>query len=248
VQLYENTDRPERATEWKQKLAEFESALSLPERADSRARRGQFSEAAADLVQVREVNPDNHEVWHQLAALLVASGQLDTYRAHCRKSAERFGNSADPLIAERIAKDCLILPASGANLGVVAKMADTAAAVTNHWATPWFQLVKGLAEYRQGRFASAVEWMNKALIESGKELERDVQAYMVLAMAHYQLNQTDAARAAFARGTEIEQMKLPKLESGDIGDSWLDWIIAHALMREAKALIEGAPETKAETK
>jgi serine/threonine protein kinase/tetratricopeptide (TPR) repeat protein len=97
-------------------------------------------------------------------------------------------------------------------------------------------------------FASAVEWMNKALIESGKELERDVQAYMVLAMAHYQLNQTDAARAAFARGTEIEQMKLPKLESGDIGDSWLDWIIAHALMREAKALIEGAPETKAETK
>jgi len=41
---------------------------------------------------------------------------------------------------------------------------------------------------------------------------------------------------------------LPKLESGDLGDGWLDWIIAHALMREAQAMIEGNPEAKARTK
>ena len=70
---------------------------------------------------------------------------------------------------------------------------------------------------------------------------------MVLAMAHYQLKQTEEARAAFARGAEIEQTKLPKLESGDIGGDWQGWIIAHALMDEAKALIEGSPATKAQT-
>ena len=212
---------------------------AMRELAGFRAERGQFAEAAADLVRVREANPENHGVWHELAPLLVASGQLDAYREHCRKSTERFGNSADPLIAERIAKDCLILPASGADLAVVAKMADTAAAVTNRSATPSFQFVKGLAEYRRGRFAGAVEWVNKALTKEGDSENRDVEAYMVLAMARYQLKQTDEARAALARGTEIERTKLPKLESGDIGESWLDWIIAHALMREAKALIEG---------
>jgi hypothetical protein len=44
------------------------------------------------------------------------------------------------------------------------------------------------------------------------------------------------------RGAEIEQ-KLPKLESGDIGEGWVDWIIAHALMSEAKALIGGQHPT-----
>ena len=132
-------------------------------------------------------------------------------------------------------------------------MADTAAAGTNRSQTPWFQLVNGLAEYRQGRFASAVEWLNQALSNAGNQtgdIQDDlvVQACMVLAMAHYQLKQTDEARAVFARGAEIERTKLPKLESGDIGGNWLDWIIAHSLMREAKALIEGAPETKAEAK
>jgi len=29
---------------------------------------------------------------------------------------------------------------------------------------------------------------------------------------------------------------------------WLDWIIAHSLMREAEALIEGVSEPNAETK
>ena len=217
-------------------------------RAGYRARRLQFAEAAADMAKVVETKPDDHKAWHELAPLLVASSQLDAYREHCRKSLERFGNSTDPNTAERIAKDCLILPDSGVDLAVIVKMADAAAAVTNRSATPWFQFVKGLAEYRQGGFAGAVEWLSKVLAAPQQNAERNVEAYMVLAMARYQLKQAHEARAAFVRGAEIEQTKLPKLESGDIGGNWLDWIIAHALMREAKALIEGAPETKAETR
>ena len=58
------------------------------------------------------------------------------------------------------------------------------------------------------------------------------------------LKQTDEARAALAKGVEIERTKLPKLESGNLGDHMVDWITAHALMREAQALIEGSPEAK----
>jgi hypothetical protein len=32
--------------------------------------------------------------------------------------------------------------------------------------------------------------------------------------------------------------KCLKLEGGDLGDSWNDWIIAQALLKEAKALME----------
>ena len=214
-----------------------QSVALLVERAEFHARRGQFAEAAADFIKAKEARPADPSVYHQLAALLVGSGQLEVYREHCLKSVEQFGNSSDPNTAERIAKDCLILPESGVDLGVLSKMADTAVAATNHSDIRWFQLVKGLAEYRQGDSSSAVDWLNKALAQPD-DSNRDVEAYMVLAMSHYQLKHIKEARAAFANGVEIEQTMLPKLEDGNIGDSWLDWIMAHALLREAQTLLE----------
>jgi len=211
------------------------------------ARQGKWIQAADCFASLIQSNPTNHWNHRNLAPLLVASERLDVYRQHCRQAVERFGKTSDPFIAERIAKNCLILPDCGVGLDAVAHMADTAAATTNRGAIPWFQLVKGLVEYRQGRFASAVEWSNKTLTNTGQPV-RDVEAYMVLAMAHYQFKQTDDARAALAKGVEIERTKLPKLERGDIGGLWLDWIIAHALMREAQALIEGRPETESPTR
>jgi len=67
---------------------------------------------------------------------------------------------------------------------------------------------------------------------------------MLLAMSGYQLSQPDEARAALARGLQMADAKLAKIESGDLGRSWPDWVFAHVLMREAKALIEGGAKTK----
>jgi len=49
----------------------------------------------------------------------------------------------------------------------------------------------------------------------------------------------DQARTALADCNKTIQEKLPKLEKGDLGDRWHDWIIAHALQSEAKRMIEG---------
>jgi hypothetical protein len=57
-------------------------------------------------------------------------------------------------------------------------------------------------------------------------------------MAQWQLSHAEEARVALAKGAEIIAAQMPKLEGGDLGDSWNDWIIAHALLKEAKALIE----------
>jgi hypothetical protein len=60
----------------------------------------------------------------------------------------------------------------------------------------------------------------------------------VIAMAHRQLGHETEARAALARCHRIAAEKLPRPGTADLGSSWVDWIIAHALMREAAALIQ----------
>jgi tetratricopeptide (TPR) repeat protein len=222
----------------------LERAALLKARGSFFADRGQWQKAAADLAQAIELNPDDAEACHWLAPVLVHTGRLDAYREHCRKSLEQFKKTTDPVVAERIAKDCLILPSSGADLETVAQMAEKAVSSdTNHSATLWFQLVKGLAEYRQGRFSSALEWAEKALTKAGERKDRDVEVCMVQAMAFHQLNQPDKALAALTKGRELGESKLAKLEGGDPVKEWVDWIIAQALIEEASTLIEGQPVT-----
>jgi tetratricopeptide (TPR) repeat protein len=154
----------------------------LADRASIRARRGRWEEAAADLARAIENDPTDEMLWHCLAAIQVQTGQLDAYREHCRKSIERFGKTTNPHTADRIAKDCLILPGSGASLATVATMADTAVTEGQHSGDlPYFQFCKGLAQYRQGRFASAADWMGTVLTNRMSILPLDMAAYMVWA-------------------------------------------------------------------
>jgi tetratricopeptide (TPR) repeat protein len=221
-------------------LTQPKSAQLVRERGNLRARLGHWTAAAADFSRLVEFEPENHEAYHALAPLLVQSGDLQGYRLHCARELACFAGTSDPNAAERMAKDCLILADSGVDLSAVSALADTAvSAGKDSNDLPWFQFCKGLAEYRQGRFTSAVDWAQKALSHPGDPAVRDVESFMILAMAQRRSNSSGDARASLAKGVEIADRKLPKLASGDLGDGWLDWTIAELLMREAKALIEG---------
>jgi len=115
-------------------------------------------------------------------------------------------------------------------------MADTAvAAGPADSAWPYYEFVKGLIEYRQGHFAGALEWLRKVAPNEGVPT-RTAQTYATMAMAEYQLGQTNAARATLAEGIKIAETKLT--QSGRI--DWNDQIIAQFLLREAQGLISGA--------
>jgi tetratricopeptide (TPR) repeat protein len=222
-----------------------ETVSLLRHRADFHAERGHFAEAAADFTKVLESDPEQGS--YRLAVTLAQSGSLDAYREHCRRIAERFANTTDPVVAEHIAKACLVLPVSGADPAIINKLAGISASASagNPAGAARLQFPKGLTEYRQGRFASAAEYMQKVLSKVGNDPSRDAQALreveacMVLAMAQYQLGRIDEARGILTRGIEIAEAKVPKLNSGDLGSSWVNCVIAHALIREAKELIEG---------
>jgi hypothetical protein len=118
----------------------------------------------------------------------------------------------------------------------------------------YFQLVKGLAEYRAAHFASAVDWVDKSIGQpatvggTSPDWNRDVAACSVLAMAQYKLKRSDEARAALAKCVDIVNTKLPKLENGALGENWIDWLVAQILLREAQTLIEGQTNTATEKK
>ena len=104
-------------------------------------------------------------------------------------------------------------------------------------ALPFFQCCKALAEYRQGHWETATNWAGKAA-ENPFPYSR-AEAFAILAMSQQHLNQSQEARAALKKSSDVAQAQLPKLEDGDLGRDWRDWIIARALQSEAKQMIDG---------
>ena len=199
------------------------------------SRRGEWQSAIRNFNKSVVADPTNHMAYHNLAPLLVQTGDMDGYRSHCQRALNQFSNTKDPVIAERIAKDCLMFSPPNENLERLGIMADTAAAASpTNTAWPYFEFVKGLAEYRRGRYAEAIDWLGKIELR-GAVPARDAEVRATLAMAQYRLGQTNAALSALADGIKTAEKTLNKSDRID----WNDQIIAKALLREAHTLVVG---------
>jgi serine/threonine protein kinase len=189
-------------------------------------------------------DPTNYFAYPYLEPLLVQTGDMGAYQTLRERALSQFGETADPTIAEQIAKGCMMLPPPATSLKRLAKMAGTALAAGPADTGPAHnEFVKGLAEYRQGHFADALEWLRKAAAQEGSPA-RTAQADATLAMTEYQLGQTNAAREALAQGIKIAETELAKPGRID----WNDGLIAQFLLREAQGLINGTPAPAADGK
>jgi tetratricopeptide (TPR) repeat protein len=218
---------------------------------------GRWREAVADLSKVIEAWPNDPRQYWFLAMALVKGSDPKAYRGLSAQVRKRFGGWESLEFAPFTAKVCLLVPSSDPeNVVAGSRLADAGVrSYKGDLRLFSLQSCKALADYRQGHFSSAAEWASKALSQPDhaplNELRancRKVEANMVLAMSNYQLHQLDEARAALATGLEIADTKLPKIESGDLGPYWPDWVFADTLMREARALIEGSSKTSDESK
>ena len=182
-----------------------------------------------------QLEPSNSYLNRVLAILLIEIGDLPGYRAQCQKMVAVFGASLDPAALDATAEACAVAP-SGYALEDVSQLADRAVTLGKNTGS---MLHQGLVQYRRGQFASATEWVGK-VIDAGKnssDLNSDLAAYSVLAMAQQQSHHPAEARAALARAFEISR-KMPQLASGDLGEDAEHWLAAHILLREANGLIE----------
>jgi serine/threonine protein kinase/tetratricopeptide (TPR) repeat protein len=213
------------------------------------AQHARWNEAADDFA--RAVAADASDYWNSyvLTPLLIQAGKIGHYQAHCKEMLAQFGNTTNPRIAEGTAKSCLLLPSAVGpdDLLLAARVAGNAVTLSKEgdW-THWRLMTKGLADYRQGRFTNALAMMGrsqKALTQEsdGAADACEADTWFISAMARRQLKQPAEARADLNRGLELVQTKLPKLDGGDLGDQWFDFLTTCILMREAKATVEGSP-------
>ena len=174
-----------------------------------------------------------------LAPLLAITHNRPAYEQLCRRILTNFPTTTNPYVAERLAKDCLVLPNSGVDLLWADKMTDVAVTLGSGEASnPFFQTSKALSKYRQERFREAIEWAAKTT--NSNQIYANAQACAVLAMAHWQLGQKDEARAQLAKGDTLAPNIATRRDDPEIGDSWVAWLFARIQLDEATALIQPA--------
>jgi tetratricopeptide (TPR) repeat protein len=208
-------------------------------RADLLGRQGRWSDAVADATLAVEHQPTEQYRYHTLAPLLVITGDRPAYEQLCRKMLPMFADTVNPYVAERVAKDCLLLPGVGVNLQLVNKLADKSVTLeSGNDPMPYSQGAKALSEYRQGHFVEAINWAKKPLTSS--EIYAQSHAYAILAMANLQLGQKDEARVKLAKGKTLAQTILPGRDANKIGGAWVAWLFSQIQLDEATALIQPA--------
>ena len=224
-------------------LSQPQSVNLLIQRVELMGRRGRWQEAADDAALVVNYQPTEHYRYHTLAPLLVITHDRSAYEKLCGKLPTLFPTTMNPYIAERVSKDCLLLPGSGEDLIWAAKMAESAIVFAgNNPGMAYFQLAKAVAQYRLGRFTEALEWAEKSF-GNNSEAPAQANACAIIAMAHWQLGHTDLARECLIKGNKLTPNFQPMGDNEEIGGAWVAWLFARIQLDEAAALIPLASPT-----
>ena len=184
---------------------------------------------------------------------LIVAGDLKKYRQFVQVTLHRFADTSDPVAAEEVMKNSLILPADAMTLQQLEPMVkllqssvaqNGPAAAKNDYRVPWQALALSLYEYRCGNYTNVIVWGQKCLAYSNPTPPRVVMEHIVLAMAYASLNQQENARLELAAGREPIEKRFPDGPEKivDLGrastGNWHDWVIAYFLLQEAEKLVK----------
>ncbi len=206
---------------------------------DVYARLGRWAKAASAYGRCTELAP-NGPGWFYVAAIHLTAGDAEGYRRASREMMRRFGATTAPEVAAWVARACCLAPDSGVDFGRVAKLAERAVAGDEkHFGYRYAVLARGLAEYRAGRPAEAVKWLDRFGPVAGGG-NREATAFAALAMAQHRVGRAEEAAAALARARAILKEKMPDPAGGrPFGPpDWAEWVHAQILVREAEALVK----------
>ena len=169
-----------------------------------------------------------HADWYGYAELCLYLGGEVEYRRARTALLTRFGTTDSPQTAERVARASLLLPASGEELGKAVTLAEMAGRADPKQAGvlyPYYQFVKGFAEYRLGHDPEAIAVMRGDASKMAGPLPP-----LVLAMALYRSGKEAEARKTFASAMLSHEWREGV---GPMPDGW----IRHVLRREAERMI-----------
>ena len=202
-------------------------------------RSGDFRQASDELNRATTLNPSDHWYWYMAACLRCYLGDSAGYREACHGMLDRFSASDRPEIADRTAKACLLWSTPATDLDRLNRLADRALAGPSAYAA-WFQMTRGLAEYRAGRYRAAREWFTKASALDSQWGTPTVK--LLLAMTDFHLGNTTAAHAGYRTVLDQVNRGFPKPGDDDLGVSPENFLVYQVLAREAATMFrDGAP-------
>jgi eukaryotic-like serine/threonine-protein kinase len=185
------------------------------------ARRGNLGRAITNYMRAAIAQPTNDLGFHGLLPLLAQTGRTNDFEEWRQKALVQFGSTTDPEVAERMALDCLILPAPDEVIQRAVKMIDNLTVLSPR---PLAELARGLAQYRQGKFAGAEARLDKtAEFQPNRNATR--QARLIRAMARHKLGMAD--------NTHFPDEKEFSFTDGD----WNEQMTTVLFLREARGVI-----------
>jgi serine/threonine-protein kinase len=196
--------------------------------------RGEWKQASADFLRTLELSPQQHWYWYMNGPVLLLSGDLEGYRAYCRRAIEQHGATEDPVIAERTAKLCLLTPEPPVDLEKLAALSDLAVTKgADHQYLAYFQLVRGMAAFRQGHYDESLAWIEKSGFLSSQRNVAVAVGTIFAGMAYHQLGQSDKAKPLLEE-TFVWLDDQPISENG----ANIDWQMCQIIRREAETLLQ----------
>jgi WD40 repeat protein/ribosomal protein S27E len=196
-----------------------------------------WQEALADLDRAIALDPGDDWIWFISGVLRPRLGDMAGHRKFCRAFLSRFSETNNPRTAHRVVKICLLVPDAVEDRKVLSRLAQQAVMASTHPYFPLFQLGKGMADYREGQFASAIQWLRRSQEAKDTGGSLLVMDDLFLAMAHYRLGETDQARKSLAEAHRVLDTLPPANASVDWGPMWFDRVMCEIVHAEAESLL-----------
>ncbi len=205
-------------------------------RANLYGRFGRWKQAADDFATAESLDPTDQWTWYGAAPVLAEIGDRDAYRQHGREMLRRFESSTDALFFERVAKLWLLTPDCPGDAAAMTKLIDRASvAEASHPLYHWVLSTKGIAEYRAGRAAEAVTWLEMASDATpSKTPQCKALSGLFLAMALVRQGRQAQSRQAYDRALDVLNEYELQQFGGDLGPEWGDWLMCQIVRREAE--------------
>jgi serine/threonine-protein kinase len=193
-------------------------------------RQGRGREAQASWRKALDANAiaSKHESWSGYPELCLFLGRRQEYQWARHAMLDRFGATTSQWVAEPVGRACLLQPSTDDETRKAVALIGRAIAAkgsTEDWVYRYFLFARGLADYRQGRLASAI-----SILKGDASKVMGPAPRLVLAMAQYDQGQKqEAAKTLASAIVEFDW----RAANADCRDVW----IAHVLRREAEAKI-----------
>jgi len=189
--------------------------------------------AANDMAKALFIRDDDGLEWLRLASILLENDNTSAYDDLRKRMLDRFEQSPDYRLREVTAKSCLLLPWSGEELEKACQCAEFAVEASPE--DQWTALARGLSDYRQGHYTSAIDWERRSLKTKDVDAVTAVTSFAIIAMAEMKnqnvVQAEDALNKAITNAPEAVFFPIDPTALFD--ENWHNILVARLFLREA---------------